>query len=127
MKTDQSFRQNKNIPIKILLAVISIWLICDVIIFHMVSSLIFWIMAIIEIGIGIIWSKTYFLFRREKRYTHSNFWWLPLTVIGIGTPIIVYFLLPSLRRIDAALIAFFIAMDASSLYYSKIKSKNSSK
>ncbi|HTY81419.1 MAG TPA: hypothetical protein VMB24_01395 [Dehalococcoidales bacterium] len=125
MKTEHNERKNKNIPLKILISIFSVWLIVDIFAFHLVSNLIFWVIAIIEIGIGILFSKFYYRLRKDKKYTRSNFWFLPLLVIGTGAPIIIYLLIPSLGRVDAALVVFFVAIEASALYYSKIESLRS--
>jgi hypothetical protein len=127
VKIDKREHQNKNIPIKILLAFFSIWLVFDIPVLHLVNSTIFWVMAIIEVGIGILFSKNYYRFRNDKKYTRSNFLFLPLLVIGIAAPIIIYFISPSLGRVDAALVVFFVAMDASALHYSKIEALKNKK
>lgn len=103
-----------------MLVIFSIWLISAILVFHLVTNPIFWVTEIIEVGIGILWGKYYYQFKFDKKYTRSNFWCLSLSVIGIGAPIVIYLLILSLGRVDAALIVFCIAMNTIDLYYPKM-------
>jgi hypothetical protein len=120
MKTDQNKHTTKKILTKIMLGFLSIWLITDILVFHLVANPFFWVMAIIEVGIGILWVITYYQFKFDKKYTRSNFWFLPLSIIGIGAPIVIYLLIPSSGRVDASLIVFFIAINTIDLFHHKM-------
>jgi hypothetical protein len=83
------------------------WLILDILSYHLATNLIFWVVVIIEICLGLLAYRYEQRFRAIKKYNRSNFWFLPLIVIGIGLPIMIYRLMPYWGLVDVANIVFF--------------------
>ena len=89
MEPNSKTRPNNNILEIVGLAICSIWLIVDILVLHLAGNLIFWGMAIIEVGTGTLFSKINERFRKGNRRSLSNLAMMPLAIIGVGAPIVI--------------------------------------
>jgi hypothetical protein len=92
------------------------WLIGDIITFSVAGNLTFWVILVVEFGLGLLCFMYYQRYQADKILTRDNFWFAPAFIVGIVIPVAINNLAPDLGPINITLLAFFLALVAAEVY-----------